>query len=280
MTSARFRGGLIALVAVQASWLAICAGLAFQHRSDVVAWLFVAAGLIVAVATVAGWLRPASEAPLPVACLTYSLVILTGLISAGVQIYHLLAGHPGRHGAALGRELLIVFLTLIAMFTVIGILAELEERQGTVRRHAETVDRFAGTRWFGAGEQPPELLLAPLEIPGVYAYELSGDGFQYAVVGAERVVLVCLAPPDDPEELAAKAVTWQDRLRAADSGARVRCVLVVSPEEDPGPPPGRLLALGVTPTTAEGLLDTVAPWLGEPDHVNVPIAALLMPAKI
>lgn len=278
VTSARFRAALITLVVLQAAWLAVWGALTVRPWFGLPAWLFVAAGLVATVATVAGWVRLAFDPAMAVAGLAYLVAVLAGLTGAGVQGYHLLAGHPGRPGATLGWVLLATLWSLVTGAVVLGMLVELDERQGTVLRHAQTVERLAGPPWFGAGPRPPELLVPPLEIPGVYAYELtSGKGFRYALVGAERVVLICLAAPDDPADLAAEASSWQDRLRAAHSAARVRCVLVVSPEEEPGPPAGRLLTLGVAATTADGLLDMVGPWLGEPAHVNVPIAALLLP---
>jgi hypothetical protein len=278
VTSAGCRGALITLVVLQAAWLAVWGALTVRPWFGLPAWLFVAAGLVAAVATLVGWLRLAFEAAMGVAFLAYLTAVLTGLIGAGVQVYHLLAGHPGRPGGTLGWMLLATLWSLVTGAVVLGMLVELDERQGTVLRHAQTVERLAGPPWFGAGPQPPELLVLPLEIPGVYACELtSGKGFRYALVGAERVVLISLTAPDDPADLAAEASSWQDRLRAAHSAARVRCVLVVSPEEAPGPPAGWLLTLGVAATTADGLLDTVGPWLGEPAHVDVPIAALLLP---
>jgi len=279
MTPARYRGSLIALVIVEAWWLGVCGGLAFLHWSGLPAGLFVVLGPIVAVATAVGWIRLTSDASMAVAGVAFCVAILAGVVSAGVQLFHLLTGgRRSLHGAVLGWAVLTALLSLIALFVVVGILAD---RQGTVLLHARTAERLAEARWFGPGRQPPALLKPMLEIPGVHGYELTGGkGFRYAVVGAERVVLICLAPPDDPEELSAEAARWQDRLRAADNSARVRGVLVVSTESVPGLRAGEMFALGVTPATTEGLLDTVGPWLGEPARINVPIAALLMPPTI
>lgn len=275
MTSARTRGGLIGLVVVEASWLVLCGGLAYFGRSGVPALLLLVCALIAAVATAVGWILVTSETAMTFAGLALGAAILAGLVGAGVQLFQLIAGaDSGGHGAKLGWALVTVLLSLIAFCAVVGILDDLSERQATVLRHAGVVERLPGSRWLGARAEQPELLMPPLAIPGVCGFELKGP-FRYAVAGGTRVVLVCLAAPDDPEELAAAASSWQDRLRAADPGARVRSVLVVSAEEVPAPPAGQLFALGVTPVTAEALLDTVGPWLGEPDHISVPIAATL-----
>jgi len=279
MTPARYRGSLIALVIVEAWWLGICGGLAYLHWSGLPVGLFVVLGPIVTVATAIGWIRLTSDASMAVAGVAFCVAILAGVVSAVVQLFRLLSGgRPSLHGAALGWAVLTALLSLIALFAVIGILID---RQETVQLHARTAERLAEARWFGPWKQPPALLTPMLEIPGVHGYELTGGkGFRYAVVGAERVVLICLAPPDDPDELSAEAVRWQDRLRAADNSARVRGVLIVSAESVPGLRAGEMFALGVTPATTEGLLDTVGPWLGEPAHINVPIAALLMQSAI
>ena len=275
MTSARFRGGLIALILVEASWLVLCGGLAYLGRSGVPALLLLVFALITAVATVAGWILVTSETAMGLAALAIFAAVVASLVSAGVQAFHLVAGsHSDGHGAKLGWALVTALLSLIALGAVVGILGEVSDRQDKVERHERALARLAGGRWLGARAEPPELLMPPLAIPGVCGYELKGS-FRYAVAGGTRVVLVCLAPPDDPEELAAAASSWQDRLRAADPDARVRSLLVVSAEEAPPPPAGQLFALGVTPVTAETLLDTVGPWLGEPNHISVPIAATL-----
>jgi len=275
-TSARFRAGLIGLVVTEAVWLASCAALAAAHWSGLWFPLVAVLGLIIVVATAAGWIRLRTEGPITVMCLAFAVVILAALVSVGTQVQHQLAGSaPAGRGAVLGWAILTALLSLITMTTAGMILDDLASRQKKVEQHARTAERLAGRRWFGGDPQPPELLGPPLATPGVHGYELPDrTGFRYALVGGERVVLIGLSAPDDTEELAAATASWQDRLRVADDRVRVRGVLV----DGGGLPAGQILALGVTPATENGLVETVGPWLGEPDHINVAIAALLMPA--
>jgi len=284
VTTARSRGELIALIVIVGLWLAGSIGLAIPRWSGLPAGLFIVLGLVVVVPTLIaiGWVsRRTAEAAMIIVGLAACVAIVASLFSAAVNGYHVVAGpHRAGHASVLAWACLTALLSFVLM-AVIGILDEQQDRIPVVDRHARVAARIRDFRWATPGSEPPALLAPLLETPGVCGHRLEpGAHFPYAVVAGERVLLVCLALPEAHlrEELEAQTRRWQRLLRKADGRTQVRCVLILPADDEPAPPAGELFALGLTASTARDLPATVSPWLGEPDHISVPVAAALLPA--
>lgn len=285
VTTARSRAELIALITFVGLWLVGSIGPAIPRWSGLPAGLFIVLGLIVVVPTLIaiGWVsRPTANAAMVLSALVACVAIVACLFSATVNGYDLVVGpHRAGHASVLAWACLTALLSFVALMAVVGILLEQQDRIPVVERHTRIVARVREGQWVTPGTQPPALLTSLLDTPGVCGYRLEPEShFPYAVVGGERVVLICLALPDAHllDELEAQTRKWQQLLREADSRTQVRSVLILPADDEPPPQAGQLFALGLIAITAQDLLATVSPWLGEPDHVSIPVAAALISA--